>query len=218
MTVRSLTELIFLLVFVTVNTELPSESYGKCKVLPDPIALHPRFGHNVKAGKLSLSREGNKIVVRTICDNEQGFVLFDNRFKEMRCFYDDLSGRWTWDHYHQDKTSPPTIRCAHVSPKPLLQRFRLGPEFNGCADQHSKEKVLSTFKEKLSISLPCVLADECIISDLSCEATETNTVLSVKLTSRSMQHVMKQRLILETAVDYLNSYPLHAMLNGPSVC
>ena len=38
----------------------------------------------VIAGNLKVSHEGDYVVVRTICDGELGFILVDNRFKEMR--------------------------------------------------------------------------------------------------------------------------------------
>ena len=103
-------------------------------------------------------------------------------------------------------------------PQPRIQRFRLGANFTGCSDPASKEELLSSFEERLTTSLPCVLADECVVSDLSCEVADSCTVLSVKVTSKAMQHIVEQRLILETAVDYLKSYPLHLMLTSPSVC
>ena len=106
-----------------------------------------------------------------------------------------------------------------VTPQPVMQRFKLGPNFKGCSDVSSKEEVISSFNKRLTTSLPCVLTEECKISDLSCESTDENTFLSVRVTSTSAQNVQGQRLILETAVDYLTSYPLHAMLDGPSsVC
>ena len=101
-----------------------------------------------------------------------------------------------------------------VSPQPIIQSFNLGPNFKGC----SEPEVLSSLEERLSSSLPCVLSEECTVSELSCEVTDTTTVLSVKVTSRVMQDVKEQRLILETAVEYLKSYPLHVMLSSPSVC
>lgn len=103
-----------------------------------------------------------------------------------------------------------------VSPKPRVQRFRLGASFTGCSDPLSKEETLSAFEERLTSSLPCVLTDECTISDLSCEATESDTVLSVKITSMSTRKVMEQQLMLETAAEYLRSSPLHSLVT--SVC
>ena len=103
-------------------------------------------------------------------------------------------------------------------PQPRIQRFRLGANFTGCSDPASKEELLSSFEERLTTSLPCVLADECVVSDLSCEVADSCTVLSVKVTSQAMQHVVEQKLILETAAEYLKSYPLHSMLNSRSVC
>ena len=101
-----------------------------------------------------------------------------------------------------------------VSPKPRVQRFRLGASFTGCSDPLSKEETLSAFEERLTSSLPCVLTDECTISDLSCEATESDTVLSVKITSMSTRKVMEQQLMLETAAEYL----LHSLVTSQSVC
>ena len=38
----------------------------------------------MKAGRLSVYEEDGEIVARTICDNEQGFILMNNRHAEMR--------------------------------------------------------------------------------------------------------------------------------------
>ena len=43
-----------------------------------------RHGSDLKAGHLSVTKDGNDIVAQAICDNEQGFVLIDERFAEMR--------------------------------------------------------------------------------------------------------------------------------------
>ena len=110
------------------------------------------------------------------------------------------------------------LNTSDVSPQPVIQQFNLGPNFKGCSEPDSKAEVISSLEERLSSSLPCVLSEECTVSELSCEVTDTTTVLSVKVTSRVMQRVKEQRLILETAVEYLKSYPLHVMLSGPSVC
>ena len=105
-----------------------------------------------------------------------------------------------------------------VSPKPQLQLFKLGPEFTGCSDPDSEAETLSSFEERLTTSLPCVLSEECVVSDLSCVVSENCTTLSVMVTPQVLQHVMEQRLILETAVDYLNAVPFHRILGDQSVC
>ena len=105
-----------------------------------------------------------------------------------------------------------------MSPKPRVQRFRLGASFTGCSDPDSKKEVLSAFEERLTSNLPCILADECVVSDLSCEATESDTVLSVKVSSQATRQVMEQQLMLETAAEYIRSSPLHSLVSRPSVC
>ena len=109
------------------------------------------------------------------------------------------------------------LKLSDVSPKPRVQRFRLGASFTGCSDPDSKKEVLSAFEERLTSNLPCILADECVVSDLSCEATESDTVLSVKVTSQATRQVMEQQLILETAAEYLQAYPLHFLLSSQTV-
>ncbi|KAL5250884.1 hypothetical protein ACHWQZ_G016582 [Mnemiopsis leidyi] len=206
---------IFCFVWIVAVTA-DSYDFGSCAALQDPVASHPRYGHDVKAGSLEVFEKDGEIVARPICDNEQGFILINDRFTEMRCSYNPYTGKWTWNHHHRDRRAPPLVRCAHVSPKPRVQRFRLGASFTGCSDPLSKEETLSAFEERLTSSLPCFLTDECTISDLSCEATESDTVLSVKITSMSTRKVMEQQLMLETAAEYLRSSPLHSLVTSQS--
>ena len=66
-----------------------------------------RHGHEVKAGRLSVYKEGNDVVARAHCDNEQGFILLNNRFAEMRLvplrLYSELFWKLVYFHlslYH----------------------------------------------------------------------------------------------------------------------
>ena len=50
------------------------------------IYLYPTLprGGNVRAGSLSVVKEGSEIVVRAFCDETQGFVPANGSFPEMR--------------------------------------------------------------------------------------------------------------------------------------
>ena len=109
------------------------------------------------------------------------------------------------------------IAFLDVSPRPRLQRFRLGAGFTGCSDPGSKKELLSTLEERLTSNLPCLVAEECTVSELSCEVTDSDTVLSVKVTSQATRQVAEQQLILETAAEYLQAYPLHFLLDSGAV-
>ena len=111
----------------------------------------------------------------------------------------------------------PFLKLSDVSPKPVKLRFRYGQDFTGCSLPDPKENILSSIKENLI----CVQTEDCMVSNMSCNASENGTVLSVTVASRALKSLTEQRQILETAADYLRSYPLslHFLIpNSSSVC
>ena len=95
------------------------------------------------------------------------------------------------------------------SPKPRVLRFTFGPSFRGCSEEESKDQLLSSLRDQLTSSLPCVLSEDCVVKEVSCEAGVAATVVSVKVGSIALQSVEKQRSILETAANFLKSRPLN---------
>lgn len=92
-----------------------------------------------------------------------------------------------------------------ISPRPVLQRFRYNPSFEGCNNASAAEVTLADVRERLSDSLPCILTEECRIHELTCEMEGTTPVLGIKLVSTASLRLSEQQLILETAALYLKT-------------
>ena len=98
------------------------------------------------------------------------------------------------------------------SPKPRVLRFTFGPSFRGCSEEESKDQLLSSLRDQLTTSLSCVLSEDCVVKEVSCDAGAAATVVSVKVGSIALQSIEKQRNILETAANFLKSRPLNFSL------
>ena len=176
-----------------------NKDFGKCKELSEPVGTHPRHGHEVPAGSLSVTQEGNDIIARTICDEDKGFILSAEKFREMRCSWDEKRNEWSWNHFHREKRTPPKVHCSRISPRPIVVRYALSPDASVCSNADDAAIFPEFLRDRLSASLPCAVEEQCDVTDVKLADCQ----LSVTVRPTALLSVPNQRSLLEAAVEFL---------------
>ena len=57
--------------------------------------------------------------------------------------------------------------------------------------------------------MPCLVSQHCVVKELSCEAGEATTMVTITVGSIALQNLEKQREILDAATDFLKSHSLN---------
>ncbi|XP_063686583.1 uncharacterized protein LOC134820274 [Bolinopsis microptera] len=197
---RAVLTIVFCFSILVISAQ--SYDFGSCPKLLDPVGIHPSSGQVIKAGRFDVTKNADEIVVTTICDESLGWILADTRFKEVRCSNDERRRVWSWSHQHRSQITPPQIRCASFSPKPLEQSYTLH-NYQGCSSADIRASLTSQVAAQLEKELPCVVSKECVVPSVRCRGEGTSSKLSVVVEPTMLGSLEQQKQMLEDAAQFL---------------